>query len=82
MQEFVYIIRILLFEGVCLNYRHPGPRRVWEGGSEPPFLHHFRLCGHSGHSRHEFPEAIFCAQAWYLSKIDLENVSRYLPTLN
>ncbi len=23
-----------LFEGVCLNSRHPGPRRVWKGGSE------------------------------------------------
>ena len=20
------------FEGVCLNYRHPDPRRVWKGG--------------------------------------------------
>ena len=29
------------FEGVCVNYRHPGPRRVWKGGSAahppPPF---------------------------------------------
>ncbi len=24
----------ILFEGVCLNSRHPGPRRVWKGGSE------------------------------------------------
>ena len=23
-----------LFEGVCVNYRHPDPRRVWKGGSE------------------------------------------------
>ena len=23
-----------LFEGVCLNYRHPDPRRAWKGGSE------------------------------------------------
>ena len=22
-----------LFEGVCLNSRHPDPRRVWKGGS-------------------------------------------------
>ena len=22
------------FEGVCLNYRHPDPRRVWKGGPE------------------------------------------------
>eukprot|EP00973_Karenia_brevis_P011327 1534562-Karenia_brevis.AAC.1 len=30
-----------LFEGVCYNYRHPNPRRVWKGGSGlrsmPPF---------------------------------------------
>ena len=30
-----------LFAGVCANYRHPGARRVWKGGSElqshPPF---------------------------------------------
>ena len=47
---------------------------MWKGGSEPPFLHHFRLCRHSrlcGHSGREFPEAIFCAQAWYLSNFDL-----------
>ena len=25
------------------NYRHPGPRRVWEVGSEPPFLTPFRF---------------------------------------
>ena len=30
---------IYSFEGVCVyNCRHPGPRHVWEVGSEPPFL--------------------------------------------
>ena len=24
-----------LFEGACVNYRDPGPRRVWKGVSEP-----------------------------------------------
>ncbi len=24
----------LYSEGVCFNYRHPGPRRVWKGGSD------------------------------------------------
>ena len=26
--------RSRFFEGVCLNYRHPDPRRVWKGGPE------------------------------------------------
>ena len=26
------------FEGVCVNYRHPGHRRAWKGGSEPQLL--------------------------------------------
>ncbi len=26
------------FEGVCLDSRHPDPRRVWKGGSQPHFL--------------------------------------------
>ena len=26
------------FEGVCFNSRHPGPRRVWKGGSEEQLL--------------------------------------------
>ncbi len=34
------------FEGVCVNYRHPGPRRVWKGGSAahppPPFRRNHR----------------------------------------
>ena len=32
------------------NYRHPGPRRAWEVGSEPPFLHHFDRSGRSRRS--------------------------------
>ena len=55
------------------NYRHPGPRRAWEVGSEPPFLHHFDHFRHCVRSGSEFPEAMFCAQARYLSNIDLEN---------
>ena len=27
-----------LFEGVCLDSRHPDHRRAWKGGSEPHFL--------------------------------------------
>ncbi len=27
-----------LFEGVCFNSRHPGPRRVWKGGSEQQLM--------------------------------------------
>ena len=28
-------IKATLFEGVRVNYCHPGPRREWKGGSEP-----------------------------------------------
>ena len=30
--------RGIWFEGASVNYRHPGPRRVWKGGSEPQLL--------------------------------------------
>ena len=30
--------RILSFEGVCLDSRHPSYRRAWKKGSEPHFL--------------------------------------------
>ncbi len=29
---------VIKFEGVCFNSCHPGPRRVWKGGSEPQLL--------------------------------------------
>ncbi len=42
------------FEGVCFNSRHPGPRRVWKGGSEqrpvasiPGHPRHRRECSKS-----------------------------------
>ncbi len=30
-----------LFEGVCLDSRHPGPRRVWQGGPDQRSMDHF-----------------------------------------
>ena len=27
-----------IFEGVCFNSRHPGPRRAWKGGSEQQLM--------------------------------------------
>ena len=30
--------RLLFFEGVCFNYRHPGPWCAWEWGSEPQVM--------------------------------------------
>ena len=33
-----------------LNYRHPGPGRVWRGGPSRSSCHHFRLSGGSGGS--------------------------------
>ena len=29
---------VVLFEGVCFNSHHLGPRRAWKGGSEPQLL--------------------------------------------
>ena len=29
------------FEGVCVNCRHPGPRRVWKGAPSCTSCHHF-----------------------------------------
>ncbi len=42
--EFLFFERFgtgvysMLFEGVCLDSRHPDHRRAWKGGSEPHFL--------------------------------------------
>ena len=41
-QGLVFVPRVELsntfFRGSLLNYRHPGPRRVWKGGSEHQFM--------------------------------------------
>ncbi len=31
---YLCVFTHLLFEGVCFNSHHPGPRRAWKGGSE------------------------------------------------
>ena len=36
---------INLGQSACVNYRHPGPLRVWDGGSEPPVLTPFPSSG-------------------------------------
>ena len=61
-----------LFEGVCLNYRHPDPRRVWKGGSDsqlmtPDPLDRADLADPVDWSV-EFQMDRFCCQARYLGK--------------
>ena len=45
--DFLYIPILREF---VLNYRHPGPGRVWRGGPSRSSCHHFRLSGGSGGS--------------------------------
>ena len=60
------------------NYRHPGPRRVWEVGSEPQFLTPLRWLpvapvapGGSRGSGGVFQKAHFCCYLQYLSVREL-----------
>ena len=55
------------------NYRHPGPRRAWEVGSEPAFLIPLRplRSGRSGRSRREFQKRRFCCYVRYFSACEV-----------
>ncbi len=53
-------LQICSFEGVCLDSRHPGPRRVWRGGpNSTPWTISPGPPGESGESGEcgEFPKA-------------------------
>ena len=51
------VVVVEYFEGVCDNYRHPGPRRVRNPGSCLPWMDY--ISSGSGGSAGEFQEGHF-----------------------
>ena len=58
MYVYMYVY-IYLFEGICDNYCHHGPRRVWHPGSEQPWMPQFSKCGIFGIGVTGVPGAAF-----------------------
>ena len=64
------------FEGVCVNYRHPGPGRVWKGGPSHSCCHHF---GISRGSRRVFQKRVFYCYLQYFRAREVTHWSGLKP---